>query len=177
MSLSGKVGLTVNFSVSRAAGTGVISDYTIPVQPAWSGTITDGTGAGTYSGTSYAMTFKGNKLYMTSGTAAASTPVDIDLTTTANADGSTGFSYVRALIIWNDATTTGYTLTTGAGTNPFKSYLTGTSPTRVIEPGTFEPIVQVLSTNGYAITNSSNDIVRLDPGSNDVPYRVLIIGS
>lgn len=175
---SGSIALAVQLKESLAASSARLFGYDVPIQPSNTYTITDGSTAGTVTITTNAgaITVKANKIYQASGTASA-TPTDIDLTTTTNVDGTTGFSYVRLLLIFNDAATDGYTLTYGGGTNPFKPTLSGTNPVIAIDPGGFLPIIRALGTNGHSVTNSSNDIVRLDPGSNNVPYRIVVAGS
>lgn len=175
---AGTVSVGIQLRESLAASSARLIAYDVPVQPTNSYTFSDGSTAGTVSITSNAgtITIKGNKIYQASGTASA-TPTDIDLTTVTNVDGTTGFSYIRAMFIFNDATTDAYTLTTGGGTNPFKTYLGGTTPTLAIDPGGVFILLKPLGTTGHAVTNSSNDIVRLDPGANNVPYRIVIVGS
>lgn len=175
---SGSLSFALQLKETLAASAARLFGYDVPIQPSNTYSISDGSTAGTVTITTNAgsITVKANKIYQASGTASA-TPTDIDLTATTNVDGTTGFSYVRGIIIFNDATTDAYTLTTGAGTNPFKTYLGGTSPTLAIDPGGMFMLMKPLGTNGHAVTNSSNDILRLDPGANNVPYRIVIFGS
>lgn len=175
---SGTLSFTLNARESLPASTSRLTAFDAPFNPTNTYSISDGSTAGTVTISSNAgtITVKANRVYQASGNANA-TPTDIDLTTTINVDGTTGFSYVRVLLIFNDATTDAYTLTYGEGTNPFKPTLSGTSPTHAIDPGGVFPIIKALGTNGHAVVNSTNDIVRLDPGANNVPYRVVILGS
>lgn len=174
---SGSVSVNLQLRESLAASTSRLQGYDVPVQPSNTYTVSDGTGAGTVtiSSNQGTITLKGTKIYQASGSAAASN-VDIDLTTVTCVDGTTGFSYVRAILIFNDATTTAYTLTTGAGTSPFVPYLAGTTPTVVIDPGSMFMAFRPLATNGYTV-DSSNKTVRLAPGSNTVPYRIVVVGN
>lgn len=175
---SGSIQVTLAIKEALPTSTSRLVAYDVPIAPTNTYTVSDGSTAGTVSISSNigTITLKGNKVYQGSGTASA-TPTDIDLTTVTCVDGSTGFSYVRAMFIFNDATTDAYTLSYGAGTNPFKPTLSGTSPVLAIDPGGFYAMIRPLGTNGHAVTNSSNDIVRLDPGANNVPYRIVIVGS
>lgn len=174
---AGSVSFAMNLRESLAASATRLIAYDVPVSPSNSYTFSNGSGAGTVTISSNAgtITVSGNKVYQASGTASA-TPTDIDLSAVTNVDGTTGFSYVRAIIIFNDATTTAYTLSTGAGTNPFKPYLSGTSPVLAVNPGSFFAAFQPLGTNGYTV-DGSNKTVRLDPGANNVPYRIVVVGS
>lgn len=174
---SGNIAVTAQLRESLAASATRLQGYDVPIQPSNTYTISDGTGAGTVTVSSGAgsITLKGTRIYQAAGTAAASN-VDIDLTAVTCVDGSTGFSYVRAILIFNDATTTAFTLTTGAGTNPFVPYLGGTTPTVIIDPGSMFMAYRPLATNGYTV-DSSNKTVRLAPGSNSVPYRIVVVGN
>lgn len=174
---SGSVSIGLQLKESLAASTSRLFAFDVPVQPNNTYSFSDGTGAGTVTVSSNAgtITVKGNKVYQASGSAVA-TNVDIDLTAVTCVDGSTGFSYVRAIFIFNDATTTAYTLTTGAGTNPFVPYLTGTTPAIVIDPGGLFVAIKALGTNGFTV-DSSNKTVRLASGANTVPYRIVVVGN
>lgn len=174
---SGSVGVTLQLKETLASSSARLFGYDVPIQPNNTYTVSNGSAAGTVtiSSNSGTIAISANKIYQASGTASA-TPTDIDLTTVTNVDGTTGFSYVRGVIIFNDATTTTYTLSTGAGTNPFKPYLSGTSPVLAIDPGGMFFVMKPLGTNGHTV-DSSNKVLRLDPGSNAVPYRVVVFGS
>lgn len=174
---SGSISIQMQAKESLAASSSRLFGYDVPVQPSNTYTISDGDAAGTVTISSNAgtITVKGNRVYQASGSAAASA-VNIDLTAVTNIDGTTGFSYVRALLIFNDATTTLYTLTTGAGSNPFAPYLGGTSPTIAIDPGGAFVAIKALGTHGYTV-DSTHKTLQLDPGSNTVPYRVVVVGN
>lgn len=174
---SATIALDCQGKEALAASASRLVGYDVPVSPTHKVVISDGTGAGTYAVSTNAgsATAKAVKTYQASGTASAAV-VDIDLTTVTCVDGTTGFSYVRWAIIFNDATTTAYTLTTGGGTNPFKPYLAGTTPTFAINPGVPFVVGQPLATNGYTV-DGSNKVLRLDPGANNVPYRIVVWGS
>lgn len=174
---SGTVSVGVALKESLAASTARLVAYDVPVLPSNGYTFSDGTGAGAVSVSSNvgAITLKGTKIYQASGSAAAAN-VDIDLTTVVNIDGTTGFSTVRGIMIFNDATTDAFILSTGAGTNPFKPYLSGTTPTYAIEPGGVFVAFKALNAAGWTV-DASNKVVRLAPGSNTVPYRIVVVGN
>ena len=176
---SGTATVGMKMSDALAASATRLQGFTVPIEPVNVLTVSNGASgtAGTYAVSSNvgAGPVLANKIYMSSGSAAAS-PVDIDLATVTNVDGTTGFASVRRIEIYNDATTAAFTLTTGGGTNPFKPYLSGTSPTFAIDPGMPFIAGRILSTAGYTV-DASNKVVRLDPGANTVPYRIVVIGN
>lgn len=175
---SGSVSTGISLKETLAASASRLVAFDVPIEISNKYTFSDGTGTGTVSISSNVgtITVKGTKIYQASGSAAA-TPTDIDLTAVVNVDGTTGFATVRAIFIFNDSTTDAHTLTTGAGTNPFKTYLGGTSPTLAIDPGGVFMLLKPLGAAGHTVTNSSNDIIRLDPGANTVPYRIIVVGN
>ncbi len=170
---TGTIGLSVQAREGLAVSASRLVQYDVPIQATHNLTISDGTGAGTYILPNAAV--KATKTYQASGTL-ASTTIDIDLTAVTCADGSTGFSYVRWGIILCDGATTAYNLVVGLGTNPFDIGLSGTTPTFTIKPGVPFIFGEPLSTNGMTV-DSSHKILRLNSGSNSVPYRVLFWGN
>jgi hypothetical protein len=160
---SGTVGLSVQMKDSLATSATRLTGYDVPVQ--YTSTITYGNGS-----TANAV----NKCYQASGSAAAAV-VDTDLTAVTCTDGTTGFSYIRELIITNTDTTNSLTL--GLGTNPFTSqFLGGTSPTVTIYPGMSFRIFKSLGTTGITV-DSTHKIVRIDPSSNTIAYQIIAFGS
>jgi len=101
---------------------------------------------------------------------------DLDLAGTLTAaDGSTiTFVEVTGVYIRNKSTTTAETLTIGAGSNPFITWLIATGDGVVIGPnGTFlieSPV------DGYTVTAGTADILRVDPGANTISYDIVIWG-
>lgn len=104
------------------------------------------------------------------------TTADIDLagSLTDKFGAAATFVEVTRLVIKNNATTTGYNLTVGGGSNPWITWLKATGDGIVIAPGgTFvldNPI------DGYAVTATTGDILRLDSGANTVSYTIQILG-
>lgn len=165
---SGKISLAVQMKDALAAAATRLVGYDVPIQPAMLSASTswaNGTGANEV-----------NKAYQLSGTTTISTPVDIDLATVVCTDGTTGFSYVRIVIIFNDATNSAHVLTLGGGTNPFKPYLAGTTPTYGIEASGVYFAIKPLGANGWTV-DGTNKTLRLDPGAAAIPYRVVVFGS
>jgi len=150
-----------------AASTSRLTGYSISIQPAMA--------AASPGWTNGSAAHQVSKAYQLSGTATA-VATDIDLATVICADGTTGFTRVRIFAIYNDATLDTAILTTGGGTNPFKPYLTGTTPTISIEPGGVLFLIKPLGTLGWLV-DETNKVLRLDPGAATVPFRVVIFGN
>jgi hypothetical protein len=161
---SGTVAVAVTMKDSLQPGPTVVTPYAVPLTVNVSTTYGNGTAAN-----------QCQKCYQHAGTAAAA-PVDIDLTTTANTDGTTGFAFVREVVIVNLGGADGLDLTTGGGTNPFAPYLGGTAPTTTIKAGTARTFSNPLSALGWPVSGGAKTI-RLDPGANNVPYQVFIFGT
>lgn len=116
-----------------------------------------------------------NKAYYFSGSAVA-TPTIINLSTVVCTDGTTGFVYIREILVANDDTVDTHVLTYGAGTTPFTPELGGTTPTFIIQPGTAVRLVsKPLGALGHAVSTNIN--LKFDPGAVTVPFRVWIFGS
>jgi hypothetical protein len=162
--LTGSTTVSLNFSAVEGTAATVPVAYTIPGTVATTITYANGSGANA-----------ADEWYYTSGSAAGSA-VDIDLAAITTKSGQTGFTAVRVVAIWNDATTATHTIATGAGTNPFKPYITGTTPTLVVEPSSMILLQKPIGTAGWTV-DGSNKVLRIDPGANTVAYRVLVIGS
>ena len=113
-----------------------------------------------------------NKFAQLNGSAAAAV-VDTDLTAVACSDGSTGFSHVREVIVWNDDLVN--QLTVGLGTNPFNPFLGGTSPWAIVEPGSHRRFFKPLGINGWTV-DSTHKTLRIDPGANTISYRIYVHG-
>jgi hypothetical protein len=111
------------------------------------------------------------KFAFTKNTASAAV-VDTDLTNTPCSDGTTSFAHVRELIVLNDDPT--HNLVVAAPTNTFTSqYMSGTV---TIPPGSFHRMPPVpLGSNGLVV-DSTHCLVRVDPSTFNVAYRILAIG-
>lgn len=84
------------------------------------------------------------------------------------------FVEVTGVFIKNNATTTGYTVTVGAGSNPWITWLKATGDAVVVGPGGFFAITSPL--DGYAPVAGTGDILTIDPGANTFQVTVLIVG-
>ncbi len=92
-----------------------------------------------------------------------------------NAEGTAiQFAEVTGFGIANLSESTGEVLTIGAGSNPFITWLKATGDGVVLGPGGIFYISSPL--DGYATTNSSADILTIDPGSDTISYEIIIIG-
>jgi hypothetical protein len=115
-----------------------------------------------------------SRVYYFSGSAAA-TPTTINLSTVVCADGGVGFTHIREIIVYNDATNDAHTLTVGGGTTPFLGDLAGTSPTETVNAGTAKRYAsKPLGAAGIAVSTAIN--LRVDPGANTIAFRVLVAG-
>jgi hypothetical protein len=162
--VTGSVKLQSSISESLAAGATRAAQVTVPLSLESTTTYTDGSAANMVNDTYY---FSGS---------AAGTPTTINLSTIVCTDGTVGLTYIREIIIANDATNSAYTLIYGGGTTPFTPELAGTTPTEIIQPGTAKRVVsKPLGTTGHVVSTAVN--VKLDPGANTVAFRIWIFGS
>lgn len=163
--ITGGAALSVTFTQQLDAGATRLNAYPVPVQPSQSASYTTGTAANQVQ-----------KLAQESGTTVASTPVDIDLSAIACVDGSTGLAHVRELIVFNDDATNVLTVgDDGVVTNAWDAWCSGTSPRVLVQPGGNLRITKPLGTNGFAV-DSTHKVLRLDPGSAAIAYRVVVAG-
>lgn len=163
--ITGGVTLSLSFVQQLDAGAARLNAYPVPVQPAVLSSYTSGTGA-----------LQVNRLAQGSGTTTISTPVDLNLATLACVDGSTGFSHVREVLIFNDDATNPLTVgDDGVVTDAWVAYSAGTSARFTVQPGSFLRISKPLGTNGYTV-DSTHKNLRIDPGSAAVAYRYVVAG-
>ncbi len=161
--VTGSMTVIGDFTNTIGTSTTIPVAYAIREIPSLTVTYTSGTGANAVQ-----------KMAYITGSAAAST-VDIDLSTIVCSDASTGFSYIRECLVFNDSATDGQVLLLGLGTNPWRPYLSGTTDTLRLEASDVKRISKPLGTHGYTV-DSSNKILRLNPGANTITYRVYVYG-
>lgn len=165
-STSGTIQLASTITDTLAAGA------TRPAAVAVSLQISGASATTTYSNGTAASQV--SRAYYFTGSAAA-TPTTIVLSTIVCTDGGVGFTHVREILIYNDSSTDGQTLTVGGGTTPFTPDLAGTSPTMTVQAGTSKRYVsKPLGTTGHAVSTNIN--LRIDPGASTITFRVLILG-
>lgn len=117
---------------------------------------------------------QGTKFYQAKKTATAALSTT-DLTAVVCSDGTTGFTHVREIILWNDDATNVITLTTPTNSLLLR-FLGGTSPTVILQPGVPWAVPAIpLATTGYLV-DSTHKTIDVDPGSNTCIYRILVIG-
>ena len=116
-----------------------------------------------------------NLVYSASGSLAATT-LDLDLngSLTTTVTGAVNFDKITAIVVRNKATTTGYTLKVGAGSNPIAACWIAAGDGATIGAGGC--LVLTAPVDGFAVTAGTADILRLDSGANTVAYEVLLIG-
>lgn len=162
--ITGSIKVVSSIVDTLAAGATRPASVAVPLTLDSSNAFTDGVTAN-----------KCNKAYYFSGSAVA-TPTIINLSTIVCTDGTTGFVYIRAIIVANDDTVDTHTLIYGAGTTPFTPELAGTTVTETIQPGAAKIVVyKPLGATGHAVSTNIN--VKLDPGAVTVPFRIWIFGS
>lgn len=117
------------------------------------------------------------RIFADKRTVAASTNDDLDLSgTLADVFGSTlAFTKVKGLLIRSEPANT-QDITVGGGTNPFVSWLGGTTPTVVIKPGGLLLLVAP-DDGGYEVTADTGDILRVSNGAgSEVTYDIVVFG-
>lgn len=124
--------------------------------------FTNGTGAG-----------KVNERW-TKGATATAAAVTYTLSSLTDALGRTiAFTKVRALLIVNKGTNA---LTVGdAGTNPWVAPFGGATQT-VTVPAGGALLLLAPDASGLAVTASSSDQLKIDPGANTVEFEISIVG-
>jgi len=145
-----------------------ITAGSLPFRPAaqdrtYSSDIASGTGA------------NGMLRYIQKGGSLVATTIDINLSTEASSDGTTGLTHYREAHIWNDSATD--VLVVGLGTTPFTTaFMAGTTPTITVQPGTCWNIPpKPLGTTGYVVAGAN--IVRLNSGTATVAWRISFGGN
>lgn len=121
---------------------------------------------------------KADTVYSDTRSAAASAD-NLDLRgSLAGVFGTVSFAETKLIYIKNKATTSGYTLTVGAGTNgAFAGLFADLTDKIVIQPGGAFLWIAPLDGNNLATTAGTADILKIDPGSNTVSYDIVIIGA
>lgn len=106
----------------------------------------------------------------------SSTPSTFDLSgSLLQPNGSAAVFTKGKLIFYYCPDTNTVDVSIGGGTNPFTTYMSGTTPKDIIQPGGL--VLRYAPITGYAIANGSTDIVTatIASGTNQVVY-VLIVG-
>jgi hypothetical protein len=108
----------------------------------------------------------------------ASTPQTFDITNLSGPRGSTvTFATVKAIYIVNLATTSGYTLTFGApGTNGWYAPFDAITDTYAIPMNSRYLLENADTSTGWTV-DSSHKIIKLNPGSNALTARIIILGA
>lgn len=121
---------------------------------------------------------KADSVFSDSGSAAGAA-VNLDLRgALVGVYGTVSSVETKLIYIRNKATTSGYTLTVGAGTNgAFAGLFADATDKIVIQPGGAFLWIAPLDGNNLATTAGTADILKLDPGSNTVAYDIIIVGA
>ena len=116
-------------------------------------------------------------VYSVRASIASGVPLDVDLqgSLTSALDGTViSFPLVVALLIVNNSSTVGQTLSFGVGANPVTSWMAGTTPTVIIGSGGWLSLAAPVS--GYATVAGTGDIMRLTSASGTVVTDIVILG-
>lgn len=116
-------------------------------------------------------------VYSRNGDVVNGTPLDLDLrgTLTSIVDGSVvNFPLVMGIVIRNNSTTAGQSLTIGAGSNPFISWLAATGDGVKIGPSGFKVLWNPI--DAYATSAGTADILRIVSDVGTVNVDVMLIG-
>lgn len=118
---------------------------------------------------------KADLVWSSSGTLTATT-LDLDLNgaLTTKVTGAVNFAKLSLIRIKNKATATGANLLVGGGINPIASLWGSAGDILKIPPG--GAVTLEAPIDGYAVTASTADILRLDSGTATIPYEILIVG-
>lgn len=130
--------------------------------------ITNGTGAD-----------QANMIFMDQRTIAASGTDDLDLAgALTNAYGTTiTFTSIKGLIVYAAAANTNDVHVGGSGSNQFLSWVGHSSDLVVVKPGGLLALINPQA-NGYAVTASTGDILRIanSAGTTGVTYDIILLG-
>jgi len=85
------------------------------------------------------------------------------------------FARIKMVFIHNTATTVGYNLTIGGGSNPFLMLADASDKYAIGPNGRF--LIWEPSAAGKAVTASTGDLLLVDSGANSVTYKIIIVGS
>jgi len=108
----------------------------------------------------------------------AATPQTFDLTNLTGPRGSTvTFAKIKGIYIYNQATTSGYTLTFGApGTNGWYAPFDAITDTYAIPMNSRYLLENADTSTGWTV-DGTHKIIKLNPGSNALTARIIIIGA
>lgn len=107
--------------------------------------------------------------------AAAAQTLDLAGALTSKLDGTTvTFVEVVAIYIFNRATASGYTLTVGNATAPVTTIVGASAHT--IKVGAGGELLLTSPIDGFGVTATTADGLKLDPGANTFDVDVIIIG-
>lgn len=122
---------------------------------------------------------QGNRIWADTRTAAGSAdPIDL-LGTLASEMGdipSISFVDLSMILIHNKATTTGYLLTVGAGSNPTFTGLWGATGDAIkVHPGGLF-LWESGGVDAVSPVAATGDLLTVDPGANTVTYDIVLVG-
>jgi hypothetical protein len=147
-------------------------------------TISNGLASGSLSpALSVALAFAAGvgalKIQYTWTVSATATATPVTYTLSALTDGlgrSVPLTKVHAIVIAHLGTTDAQPLTVGgAASNPWVAPFADVSDKLKIAAGGVLALAGPLAT-GYAVASGSSDQLKLDPGANTIPFKILIMG-
>lgn len=106
--------------------------------------------------------------------AAAASPLDLRGSLLTPLGATAAFVEITTLFIKNKATTDGYYVSMGAGSNPITTLWGASGDIIKIGPGGFLLLHNPIT--GYGTTAGTADILNLDPGANTISVDLVICG-
>ncbi|KKM72902.1 hypothetical protein LCGC14_1415890 [marine sediment metagenome] len=106
---------------------------------------------------------------------ATATADPIDLGALTSADGRTiVFAEITQIYIRNKSIVSGEKLIVGAGSNPLLNWVSATGD--AVEVGPSGRFLIESPIDGYAVTDSTGDVLTVDPGAATIAYRIVVTG-
>lgn len=121
---------------------------------------------------------QGDLVFVDQRTVNASTNDDLDLAgVLTNVFGATvTFARIKGLFVYSNPANT-QTFAVGGGSNPFSTWVTGTTPAVTVRPGGLFALTAPDAT-AYAVTAATADILRIANGAGSpITYDILLIGA
>jgi hypothetical protein len=168
MTVNGRVGVYLRLQEGKALdlASGVVS-----IDKDYATILANGTSAG-----------QADRIFHDTRTIAASSNDDLDLAgVLVDSFGATiTFAKIKGIVVVAAAANVNNVIIGGGASNPFNTWVTGTTPANVIRPGTVWALLAgVADATGYAVTAATADILRLTNGGagTSVTYDIYIIGT
>lgn len=117
-----------------------------------------------------------NAMHVNQVSLVASTPQSPDLTALTGGQGDTSFSKIKVFALFNnEAAGTGKSVIIGNGTNPFVGPFGAGTHTLTVPAGC-GVVIYTKENAGWPVTGGTGDILKLDPGANNVSVTLVLAG-